>query len=163
MHISTPCRRSFNLFRLLLQYHDPKLCQFLDQYSLRPETYATPWVPPLPLPPLLIRKFITLFARSTDPPVLYRIWDLFFASNDPFEIYFVGLALLSRWRERLFAMGAEHVPEVLCGLIFTVRQCFPQSPFAFQRPLVMLELIHPPPPSPFRRWRRPSAPLRSST
>ena len=37
--VSLQC--SFRLFRLLLQYHDPELCKFLDQFELPPELYGT--------------------------------------------------------------------------------------------------------------------------
>lgn len=32
------------LFRLLLLYHDPNLCSFLDTKKISPESYAAPWV-----------------------------------------------------------------------------------------------------------------------
>lgn len=50
----------FRLFRLLLLYHHPRLCRFLDQYQLQPELYATPW-------------FMTLFSNSLDLPRLYEV------------------------------------------------------------------------------------------
>ena len=36
--------RPFHLFRLLLLYHDPELCSFLDTKRLAPEAYLQPWV-----------------------------------------------------------------------------------------------------------------------
>lgn len=33
-----------NLFRLLLLYHEPELCNFLDTKRLLPESYAMRWV-----------------------------------------------------------------------------------------------------------------------
>lgn len=50
----------FRLFRLLLLYHHPRLCRFLDQYQLQPELYATPW-------------FLTLFSNSLDLERLYEV------------------------------------------------------------------------------------------
>lgn len=35
---------AFHLFRLLLLYHDPQLCSFLDTKRITPEKYAAPWV-----------------------------------------------------------------------------------------------------------------------
>eukprot|EP01138_Halocafeteria_seosinensis_P016356 gb/GECG01016687.1/.p1 GENE.gb/GECG01016687.1/~~gb/GECG01016687.1/.p1 ORF type:complete len:804 (+),score=104.71 gb/GECG01016687.1/:1-2412(+) len=58
--ISLQC--SLRLFRLLLQYHAPDICVFLDQYDLLPELYATPW-------------FFTLFAHTLDPNLLLPLWD----------------------------------------------------------------------------------------
>ena len=34
----------FHLFRLLLLYHDPELCSFLDTKKLLPDEYLLPWV-----------------------------------------------------------------------------------------------------------------------
>jgi hypothetical protein len=42
----------FALFRFLLLYHDPELSQWLDQFDLGPELYASSW-------------FITLYANRT--------------------------------------------------------------------------------------------------
>lgn len=50
----------FRLFRILLLYHHPRLCRFLDQYQLQPELYATPW-------------FLTLFSNSLDLPRLFEV------------------------------------------------------------------------------------------
>ncbi len=36
--------RPFHLFRLLLLYHDPELCSYLDTKKLAPEIYLQPWV-----------------------------------------------------------------------------------------------------------------------
>ena len=44
---------TFQLFRLLLLYHNPVLCQRLDKLQFPPELYVTPW-------------FLTIFARTVD-------------------------------------------------------------------------------------------------
>ena len=36
--------RPFHLFRLLLLYHDPELCSYMDTKKLPPDTYLQPWV-----------------------------------------------------------------------------------------------------------------------
>ena len=36
--------KPFYLFRLLLLYHDPELCSFLDTKKLSPDHYLQPWV-----------------------------------------------------------------------------------------------------------------------
>ncbi|OXB83312.1 UNVERIFIED_CONTAM: hypothetical protein H355_001749, partial [Colinus virginianus] len=36
--------RPFHLFRLLLQYHEPELCSFLDTKKMTPDSYALNWV-----------------------------------------------------------------------------------------------------------------------
>ncbi|CAM9324613.1 unnamed protein product, partial [Choristocarpus tenellus] len=71
----------FRLFRLLLLYHHPRLCRFLDQYQLQPELYATPW-------------FLTLFASSLDLPRLFEIWDFYLCWGDPALHHFVVLAFV---------------------------------------------------------------------
>ncbi len=46
-HCSRECRKNgkpFHLFRLLLQYHDPELCSFLDTRKITPELYSHGWV-----------------------------------------------------------------------------------------------------------------------
>ncbi len=35
---------AFQLLRLLLQYHDPQLCAFLDSKRISPDQYSAPWV-----------------------------------------------------------------------------------------------------------------------
>lgn len=36
--------KPFHLFRLLLLYHDPELCAFLDTKKCSPDLYAQKWV-----------------------------------------------------------------------------------------------------------------------
>ncbi|EDO32014.1 predicted protein, partial [Nematostella vectensis] len=36
--------KPFHLFRLLLQYHDPELCSFMDSRKLSPDSYCLMWV-----------------------------------------------------------------------------------------------------------------------
>lgn len=36
--------RPFHLFRLLIQYHEPELCSFLDTKKITPDSYALNWV-----------------------------------------------------------------------------------------------------------------------
>lgn len=46
--------RPFHLYRLLLQYHEPELCSFLDTKKITPDSYAINWVLfPLPAHMLL--------------------------------------------------------------------------------------------------------------
>jgi len=44
---SSDCKKNgkpFQLFRLLLQYHDPELCSYLDTRRVTPDLYAMSWV-----------------------------------------------------------------------------------------------------------------------
>ena len=36
--------KPFHLFRLLLQYHDPELCSFLDSKKMTADSYTQKWV-----------------------------------------------------------------------------------------------------------------------
>lgn len=48
-HLLRDCRaggKPFDLFRLLLLYHDPELCSVLDTRKLLPHLYLQPWVSP---------------------------------------------------------------------------------------------------------------------
>lgn len=93
----------FRLFRLLLLYHHPQLCKFLDQYQLQPELYATPW-------------FLTLFASTLELPVLYQIWDFYLSLNDPAIHHFVVLALVIENAEVILAENEANLPEKMCKL-----------------------------------------------
>jgi len=48
--------------RVLLNFHDPSLARILDQNSVTPELFATPWL-------------ITLLARGHRLPVVFEVWD----------------------------------------------------------------------------------------
>lgn len=58
----------FTLFRLLLLYHDPELCNFLTTNDMGPELYASSW-------------FITLFANRCKLEVLFYLWDCLLLVN----------------------------------------------------------------------------------
>jgi hypothetical protein len=95
----------FALFRFLLLYHDPELCQWLDQLDLGPELYASSW-------------FITLYSNRTKPEVLLHLWDLLLleSEDDPLLHYFFSLALLISHRKKLLAEDMVTLPEVLSRL-----------------------------------------------
>lgn len=40
----TKSSATFHLFRLLVLYHDPELCSFLDTKQISPDLYALTWV-----------------------------------------------------------------------------------------------------------------------
>ena len=60
-----------HLLRLLLLYHDPELCSFLDSKKVSPDLYAGQW-------------FKTLFASCCNIQVVFAMWDVYFQANDPF-------------------------------------------------------------------------------
>ncbi|TGZ58126.1 hypothetical protein CRM22_009747 [Opisthorchis felineus] len=77
------------IFRILLQYHEPKLCSFLDSLKLKPEEYATSW---------LLSLFATAPLRDE---VLLSFWDIYFLLADPLFGLFVCLVLLMNLKSSL--------------------------------------------------------------
>lgn len=90
----------FRLFQHLLQFHDPHLCNFLDQNYLMPELYAIPW-------------FITLFARALPIDLVFALWDQYIVYDDPFLHYLMALALIIENRELLFISDRSSLPAAL--------------------------------------------------
>ena len=96
----------FQLFRLLVLYHDPQLCHHLDDALLRPELYARPWL-------------MHLHATNTGRlDVLSRLWDRYLFEGDPLLNFFVSVALLMRARDRLMA---ETSPDALRTMLSELR------------------------------------------
>lgn len=100
---------SFQLYRLLMLYHDPKLCHYLDQHDMTPELYVTPW-------------FMTLFARNLQPELVFQLWDFFLLEEDPFLMHFVAFALVAAHREIIFAAEISMLPQVLSNITFSSRE-----------------------------------------
>ncbi|RLN98785.1 hypothetical protein BBJ28_00002968 [Nothophytophthora sp. Chile5] len=105
---------SFQLYRLLMLYHDPELCHFLDQHDMTPELYVTPW-------------FMTLFARSLPPEFVFYLWDFFLLEEDPFLLHFVAYALVAAHRDRIFQADIAMLPQVLSSLTFATRDELEQA------------------------------------
>ncbi|CAI5722677.1 unnamed protein product [Hyaloperonospora brassicae] len=99
---------SFQLYRLLMLYHDPELCHYLDQHDMTPELYVTPW-------------FMTLFARSLPPDLVFCLWDLFLLEGDPYMLHFVAYALVAANRKQIFEAEFAMLPQVLSSLTFSSR------------------------------------------
>ncbi|KAJ0032123.1 hypothetical protein NQD34_002204 [Periophthalmus magnuspinnatus] len=76
-----PKGRPFHLFRLLLQYHEPELCSFLDTKKITPDSYAMSWLG-------------SLFSSHCLPDVTQTLWDNYFQQTDPFLIFFLMLVIL---------------------------------------------------------------------
>uniref|UniRef100_A0A671T1N3 TBC1 domain family member 23 n=1 Tax=Sinocyclocheilus anshuiensis TaxID=1608454 RepID=A0A671T1N3_9TELE len=73
--------RPFHLFRLLLQYHEPELCSFLDTKKITPDSYAINWMG-------------SLFSSNGLPEVSQALWDIYLQQADPFLIFFLMLIIL---------------------------------------------------------------------
>ncbi|XP_052258806.1 TBC1 domain family member 23-like isoform X2 [Dreissena polymorpha] len=90
-YITRDCEKNgkpFHLFRLLLQYHDPELCSFLDTKRITPDIYARSW-------------FRSLFACVCDLRVIQVMWDVYLQSSDPFLGFFMALVILVNAREQI--------------------------------------------------------------
>ncbi|XP_073726257.1 TBC1 domain family member 23 isoform X1 [Misgurnus anguillicaudatus] len=73
--------RPFHLFRLLLQYHEPEFCSFLDTKKITPDSYAISWMN-------------SLFSSHCPPEVTQALWDIYLQQADPFLIFFLMLIIL---------------------------------------------------------------------
>ncbi|CAI5739039.1 unnamed protein product [Peronospora destructor] len=100
---------SFQLYRLLMLYHDPELCHYLDQHDMTPELYVMPW-------------FMTLFARSLPPEFVFYLWDIFLLEEGPYLLHFVAYALVAANRKQIFQAEIAMLPQVLSSLTFSSRQ-----------------------------------------
>nr|CCA16383.1 conserved hypothetical protein [Albugo laibachii Nc14] len=96
---------SLQLYRLLLLYHDPELCQFLDQHDMSPEIYLTPW-------------FMTLFARNLERCMIFTLWDFFLIQSDPALLQFIAVLLVCDAREELIQTDLASLPQALSSIKF---------------------------------------------
>lgn len=100
---------SFQLYRLLMLYHDPKLCHHLDQHDMTPELYVTPW-------------FMTLFARNLQPELVFLLWDFFLLEEDPFLMHFVAYAMVAASKEKIMSAEVAMLPQVLSSITLKTRE-----------------------------------------
>ncbi|XP_077919360.1 TBC1 domain family member 23 isoform X4 [Halichoerus grypus] len=92
--------RPFHLFRLLIQYHEPELCSFLDTKKITPDSYALNWLG-------------SLFACYCSIEVTQAIWDGYLQQADPFFIYFLMLIILVNTKEVILAQESDSKEEVI--------------------------------------------------
>ncbi|XP_048855225.1 TBC1 domain family member 23 isoform X1 [Brienomyrus brachyistius] len=92
--------RPFHLYRLLLQYHEPELCSFLDTKKITPDSYAIHWLG-------------SLFAGHCNPQVTQALWDIYLQYADPFLIFFLMLIILVNAKDGILAQQAECKEEII--------------------------------------------------
>ncbi|XP_077150254.1 TBC1 domain family member 23 isoform X1 [Ranitomeya variabilis] len=92
--------KPFHLFRLLLQYHEPELCSFLDTKKITPDHYALNW-------------FGSLFASHCSVDVTQAIWDSYLQQADPFFMYFLMLIMLVNVKEVVLSEEMESKEELI--------------------------------------------------
>lgn len=84
----------FHLLRLLLLYHDPELCSFLDTMKITPDLYALPW-------------FRSLFSSTCDLKVIQNMWDIYLQLADPFLLFYLSLVLLANTKEEIMSRKGD--------------------------------------------------------
>ncbi|XP_034950617.1 TBC1 domain family member 23-like [Chelonus insularis] len=79
------------VLRLLLMYHDPELCNMLDNDKFSLAKYTELWVN-------------SLFAGTCVESVLKSLWAYLFKHDDPFKIFFVILSIIINKRAKIIEM-----------------------------------------------------------
>lgn len=90
----------FHLFRLLMLYHDPELCAFLDTKKISPDSYAHLW-------------FRSLFTAKTNVNVTLATWDMYFQLGDQFLIFFMSLILIFNMKEDIMESNTTDKSKLL--------------------------------------------------
>ena len=84
----------YHLFRLLLLYHDPELCAYLDTKKISPDSYAHQW-------------FRSLFSAILSVKVTLSLWDVYFQLGDQFLVFFMSLILVFNLKEEIMNSGPD--------------------------------------------------------
>ncbi|XP_051752794.1 TBC1 domain family member 23 isoform X1 [Ctenopharyngodon idella] len=92
--------RPFHLFRLLLQYHEPELCSFLDTKKITPDSYAISWLG-------------SLFSSHCLPEVTQALWDIYLQQADPFLIFFLMLIILVNAKDSILVQEGDGKEEII--------------------------------------------------
>ncbi|XP_017279057.1 TBC1 domain family member 23 isoform X1 [Kryptolebias marmoratus] len=92
--------RPFHLYRLLLQYHEPELCSFLDTKKITPDSYAISWL-------------ASLFSSHCRPEVTQALWDSYLQQADPFLIFFLTLIILVNAKETILGQEADSKESII--------------------------------------------------
>uniref|UniRef100_A0A1A7YVE5 TBC1 domain family member 23 n=3 Tax=Iconisemion striatum TaxID=60296 RepID=A0A1A7YVE5_9TELE len=95
-----PKGRPFHLYRLLLQYHEPELCSFLDTKKITPDSYAISWLG-------------SLFSSHCRPEVTQALWDSYLQQGDPFLIFFLMLIILVNAKETILGQEGESKENII--------------------------------------------------
>jgi hypothetical protein len=95
--------KAFRLFGILLKYHDPTLGNHLEDQAFLPEFYSAQW-------------FLTLHARNLPIHLVLRLWDMLIAVDDAGFTFFIGLAILQKYRRAILASEMGCIPEVISGM-----------------------------------------------
>ncbi|XP_030834178.1 TBC1 domain family member 23 isoform X5 [Strongylocentrotus purpuratus] len=92
--------RTYHLFRLLVMYHEPELCNFLETRKIFPDSYTKHW-------------FNTVFAGRCGLEIIQPMWSLYFLQADPFLQFFLGLVILVNAKEHIMGMTESSRDELI--------------------------------------------------
>ena len=92
--------KSFRLFNLLLQFHDPQLALYLHEQDFAPELY-TP------------QMFLCVYCREVSMEYALLIWDLFIVFDDPAFTFFIAVVLITQQRNGILLSDMNGIPEVI--------------------------------------------------
>ncbi|XP_062412538.1 TBC1 domain family member 23 isoform X1 [Sardina pilchardus] len=95
-----PKGRPFHLYRLLLQYHEPELCSFLDTKKITPDSYAISWLG-------------SLFSSHCIPDVTQAMWDIYFQQADPFLVFYLMLIILVNAKDGILSQEGDSKEEII--------------------------------------------------
>ncbi|WKY15899.1 hypothetical protein Q1695_000964 [Nippostrongylus brasiliensis] len=84
----------YDLFRLILQYHDPQVSSHLDSLKCAPYSYANQW-------------FSTVLASSVDDAACRVLWELYIEKGDPFLIFYMALVLIINSRDKVLEIDFD--------------------------------------------------------
>lgn len=105
-YVPQSCQKNgnaFHILRLLLLYHDPELCSFLDTKRITPDMYCLTW-------------FQSLFAATCTLNVVISMWDFYFQQSDPFFIFFLSLIMVVNARDQIISMSNESRDKIVVSL-----------------------------------------------
>ncbi|KAK6320741.1 hypothetical protein J4Q44_G00098480 [Coregonus suidteri] len=92
--------RPFHLYRLLLQYHEPELCSFLDTKKITPDSYTIHWLG-------------SLFSSHCLPEVTQAMWDFYLQQADPFLIFFLLLIILVNAKDNILQREGDRKEDII--------------------------------------------------
>ncbi|KAL1231031.1 hypothetical protein TSPI_03790 [Trichinella spiralis] len=101
----------FDLFRLLLLYHEPELSAFLDSVKISPEDYSKKW-------------FNSLFTSSCKLNVALKILDVYLQQADPFQVFFMALIILINSKNQILLMKGKsksYIAESIAALPYQLQ------------------------------------------
>jgi len=90
----------FEVFRLLLQYHDSELCNLLDSVKIGPKDFAQTWIR-------------SMFAAWCTSDVTLSLWDAYFMGEDQFFVFFLSLVMLINGKDYVVELSQN--PETLAS------------------------------------------------